>query len=178
MPLAIVITAMSGLVSLAVQQNFRQNANDPQIQLAEDTASALGTGKAAAGLISANSIDISQTLAPFVIVYDANEKPLTPQVTLNGQTPTPPNGVFDSAKESGENRLTWQPAAGVRIAAVVVPIAEDKGYILAGRNLREVEKRESQLNLEVFVAWAAAMILTLLWAIWDGIYLAGLPKTQ
>ena len=33
-PLAVVATAFCGLVYVAVQQELRQNANDPQIQMA------------------------------------------------------------------------------------------------------------------------------------------------
>ncbi len=38
LPLAIVITALSGFIYLVGQQNLRMSANDPQIQLSEDTA--------------------------------------------------------------------------------------------------------------------------------------------
>jgi hypothetical protein len=44
LPLALVVTAMSLLVYLVSQQAFRQAANDPQVQLAEDGARALGQG--------------------------------------------------------------------------------------------------------------------------------------
>jgi hypothetical protein len=41
LPLAAAVTMLSGLVYIAVQQNMRIGANDPQIQLAEDAARAL-----------------------------------------------------------------------------------------------------------------------------------------
>jgi hypothetical protein len=40
LPLAVAITILAGLVYATVQQSLRQGANDPQIQLAEDTAAA------------------------------------------------------------------------------------------------------------------------------------------
>ncbi|MBN9387249.1 MAG: hypothetical protein J0I20_04285 [Chloroflexi bacterium] len=45
--LALVITVsfLSGLVYIIEQQNLRQAANDPQIQMAEDVASSLASGK-------------------------------------------------------------------------------------------------------------------------------------
>ena len=47
----------------------------------------------------------------------------------------------------------------MRIATVVVGYTGTKpGFVLAGRSLREVEKRESQVEMEVEVAW----IITLL----------------
>jgi hypothetical protein len=42
--LAVVTTVLSGLIYLAVQQSYRQSANDPQIQMAEDGAAALENG--------------------------------------------------------------------------------------------------------------------------------------
>jgi len=37
--------------------------------------------------------------------------------------------------------VTWQPNADVRIASVVLPY--NNGFVMAGRNMREVEQRES-----------------------------------
>jgi hypothetical protein len=61
---------------------------------------------------------------------------------LEGNLPTVPKGVLDSAKQNGEDRVSWQPAASVRVAAVIVSYKD--GYVLAGRNMREVEQREIQ----------------------------------
>ena len=44
LPFAVVICAFSGLAYTTVQQSERQAANDPQIQMAEDSAAALDDG--------------------------------------------------------------------------------------------------------------------------------------
>jgi hypothetical protein len=44
LPLAIAITLLCGLVYVAVQQEVRLSANDPQIGMAEDLAAALSHG--------------------------------------------------------------------------------------------------------------------------------------
>ena len=46
LPLGLVTLILCGLVNLAVQQNYRMSANDPQIQAAEDVAAAISQGKA------------------------------------------------------------------------------------------------------------------------------------
>ena len=46
LPLGLVTLILCGLVNLAVQQNYRMSANDPQIQIAEDVADAVSQGKA------------------------------------------------------------------------------------------------------------------------------------
>ena len=38
---AAIITLLSGIIYIVVQQNYRMNANDPQFQMIEDAANAL-----------------------------------------------------------------------------------------------------------------------------------------
>lgn len=156
LPLAVAITFIFGAIYAVVQQNYRQNANDPQIQIAEDIANSLDAGAEALSIIpSSYSIDISRTLSPFAIVYDDNSKAIASSAQLDGKTPEVPAGVFDFVKSHGEERLTWEPKDDVRIAAVVKKYS--KGYVLAGRSLREVEIRERRLELMLGVAWIFTM---------------------
>ena len=151
LPFFFVITVFSLLIYLVAQQNFRTSANDPQIQMAEDTALALNEGQDISKIVSGQKIDIGKSLVPFLIVYDKTGKEIITSAMLEGQVPKIPVGVLFASTVIGENRLTWQPAVGVRIAAVVVPFS--KGYVLAGRSLREVEKREEAVGIYVFAAW-------------------------
>src|SRR3954451_18288424 len=118
LPLAVGITALAALVYGAVQQGYRQPANDPQIQMAEDAAQQLQAGAQPQALIGTESakVEMSRSLAPFLIVYDASGKPMACSAQLFGSTPELPAGVFAYVRQSGEDRLTWQPAEGVRIA--------------------------------------------------------------
>ena len=156
-PLAVLTTCLCGIVYLAVQQDYRQSANDPQIQMAEDTAIKLTRGTFS---FPQQNVDIDQNLSPFMMIFNSNGQVTSSQAYLDGATPTIPQGVFETTKAKGETRFTWQPKTGVRIATVVV--ATPVGYVLAGRNLREVEKRETMLFQEVVLGWITTLIILLI----------------
>lgn len=160
-PIAVVIIALSGIVYLAVQQNIRSSANDPQIQMAEDAAVLLENGKSPESLIPANEVDISKSLAPYIIIFDDSGKGVASQAILDNRIPIPPPGVFEYTKVKNKDIFTWQPKPGVRSAAVIVHFNGAKpGFVLAGRSLREIEKREDNLLKIVAAAGAGALILT------------------
>jgi hypothetical protein len=163
--IAIILALVFGFAYSLSQQVFRQSANDPQIQIAEDAANSLSAGEGPV-FLRANTygtVDIAKSLAPFLITFDSAGKPLASTVVLNGKTPVPPTGVFAYAKAHGENRLTWQPAAGVRIAMVLVYYSGNGGgYILSGRSLTETEKRSSSLEFLTFWAWLLTVIIVII----------------
>ncbi len=160
LPLAVSVTALCLLLYVTVQQSLRQGANDPQIQMAEDAAAALNRGESAKSVVPASQVDIGSSLAPFVAVYAATGKPATSSGLLDGQLPDYPLGALQAAQHTGENRVTWQPSSGVRIASVVVPCKD--GYVVAGRSLREVESRVSQMGTLIGLGWILIMAATLL----------------
>ena len=160
LPFAVVITAFCALAYATVQQALRQGLNDPQIQLAEDTAYALNNGATIDSVISGSKVEMSSSLAPFIDIYDANGKAVAGSGLLAGQLPDYPKGALESAKQTGENRVTWQPNSDLRIASVVVPY--NNGFVVAGRNMREVEQRESQTELLAGVTWILALVATLI----------------
>jgi len=166
LPLAVAVSALCLLIYVAVQQNFRQNANDPQIQMAEDAAARLEAGGQAQAVVGSAKVDIARSLAPFLIVYDDAGQVVASSAQLDGQTPDLPPGVLDAARRAGEDRISWQPQQGVRSATVIERVGGSKpGFVLAGRSLREVEERESQLTSEVFWAWLAAIVASLVTAL-------------
>jgi hypothetical protein len=180
LPVALCATILSGLVYGTVQQDYRQSANDPQIEMAEDAAIQLQEGAHPQAVVGSGNVEMSRSLAPFVIVYDASGHVTASSAQLNGSTPELPPGVFDSVRTGGEDRLTWQPQEGVRVAAVVTQFAGSApGFVLAGRSLREVEQREDRLTLMVGLAWLAALVGTFvawLLALWLGDKLAQRPS--
>src|SRR5580704_15937593 len=95
LPLAVAITLLCALMYAAVQQNYRQSLNDPQIQMAEDAAAAIGNGASIASVIPQTEINIAQSLAPWIAVYDARGNPIASNATLDGALPRLPQGVFD-----------------------------------------------------------------------------------
>jgi hypothetical protein len=156
LPIAAAVTVICGLVYAESQGALREAANDPQIQMAEDTASSLAAGTPAASSISGRTVDIASSLAPFLIVYDTHNAVVASSASLNGVTPNIAAGVLSSARTNGEDRVTWEPAPGVRIAAVVVTYSN--GDVLAGRSLREVEVRESNALAIAAAGWLAAEV--------------------
>jgi len=157
-PVGLAITLICGIIYGAVQQDIRQGANDPQIQIAEDLREDLNSGKKIEELPLRN-IDLNKSLSQFVIVFDEQNHPLYSEASLDGRIPTPPIGIFDFVKVHNQEGFTWQPKDSVRIAAVVVKF--NKGFVLAGRSLREVEKREHYLLLEVAFGWVITILTTL-----------------
>jgi hypothetical protein len=148
LPIAIVTVGICLLVYAAVQQSFRQSANDPEIQMAEDAASALAKGATVETVVPLAEVDVQRSLSPFMIVYDDSGTVLKTSGLLNGQVSPLPDGVLGYTRVAGQDRVTWEPQQGVRMAALVVRYTgQQSGYVLAARSLREVEKREDQLFL-------------------------------
>jgi hypothetical protein len=161
LPLAIATAGLCALVYLTVQQSLRMGANDPQIQLAEDAASNLNAGASVESVVPSTKVEIAESLAPYLIVYDTSGNILASSATLDGTVPAYPAGVLDYARQKGQDRVTWQPEVGVRMATVVVRY--NNGFVMAGRSLTEVEQRESQVEsltgLAMLGIWAATLLV-------------------
>jgi hypothetical protein len=163
-PLVVVFTVVFFGIYLVMQQTFRSAANHPQIELAEKARDALVAGtKQPQDLIAAEpKVDIVTSKTAFLAVYDESGNLLESSGTLGALTPVPPFGVFEAAKQRGENRVTWAPSADTRIALVVVPAAIESGWFVAsGRNLRETESLINTVQLSLFGAWILALIVSL-----------------
>jgi hypothetical protein len=165
LPLAAAITGICLLVYATVQQSFRTGANDPQVQLVEDAISQLAFGtrpESLRAIVASPSVDMEQSLATFVIVYNDLGTVLVGTGMLGGRVPVPPAGVFAFAREHGEERVSWQPTRRARIAAVVRHSTAGSGaFVLAGRSLREVEARELSLRTTCGLAWIVLLTATL-----------------
>lgn len=177
LPVGVGVTAICAIVLVAVQQNYRQSLNDPQVQMAEDAAAAITSGKELDQVVPTNIVDIETSLSPWLAVYTQSGVPLLSSGKLNGEVPQLPSGVFDTDTwhryaEDGlalpipanEDRVTWQPSAGVRQALVIVHYDSPNGigFVVAGRNMREVENREGVLVELMALGWAATIIATFL----------------
>lgn len=158
-PLAFIMTVSAGMVYVAVQQNFRMNADDPQIQLAEDFSDQLSAGRTIASINVGPGIDIAKSLSPFIFIYDESGNILVGSGKIDNQYPTLPDGVLEHAKASGQNRITWEPQSGLRFATVIIPYSgTQSGFVVIGRSLREVEQRTDALGLQVLVAWIIGLV--------------------
>ena len=155
LPLAVLATLLAGLVYGIAQQGLRSGANDPQIQLAEDAARALDAGGDPAVVVGPGSVDVAASLAPFVVVFDATGRVLASGGKLDGADPVPPAGVLAHAAVGAPNIVTWQPRPGVRVATVTARWRD--GTVMAGRSLREVERREDLALQLVAVGWVVTI---------------------
>lgn len=154
----LVLAGLATVLSLALygipQQVLRMGANDPQVQLAGDFAAQLEQGVSPEDAMPSGHVDIAHSLAPFLIAYDQTGKPIASQGTLDGSIPTPPKGVFDFALQNGEDRPTWTPRRGVRLATVVRRVGgAHPGFVLAGRSLDEVQQRIQHVWDMATFAW-------------------------
>jgi hypothetical protein len=157
LPVALVATALVGFTYVAVQQVYRNGADDPQVQMAEDAAARLDAGDAVADVLVGDPVNMSASLAPFLIVYDAHNQVIAGTGVLNGASPVPPIGVLDTARAATRDRVTWQPADGVRIASVSAA-TRDGRVVLAGRSLREAERHVADLGPLALAGWIAALL--------------------
>ena len=158
----IVIVGLWFLIAATMQQVIRQSANDPQVQVAEDAATSLAVGQSVQSVVPANKVDIANSLASYVVVFDANGKPIASSGQLNGQMPTMPSGVFDSVRQNGEDRITWQPQVGVRSAVVVTQFkGQTSGFVLVGRSLRESERLQDNITQLLSVGLIGLLVVIL-----------------
>jgi len=159
LPLAITITALCGLILVTVQQNYRMSANDPQIQLAQDLSGNLANGQNPQAYVPAKKTDLGKSLAAYLMVFDNNGKLLASTVAIDGKDPVVPQGVFKDTKAKGETRFTWQAENGVRSALIVKYYKGiSSGFIAVGRSIKEVEKREDDLQNIVLLGYLTTII--------------------
>jgi hypothetical protein len=164
--LAAVWTLAAAAIVLVQHPVLRQQADEPQVQLAEDAARRLAGGSDALAVVAPGEpVEMEASLAPWLAVYDANGAPLASSGRYRGGAPMLPSGVFDFARSHDDHRLSWQPRPGVRQALVLVPV-RNAGFVVAGRSLRPVEERKRQVLQLMAVVWAMGLAGLLLPAFW------------
>ena len=155
---AAIITIVSGLIYVSVQQSHRSAANDPQLQIGRDISERLKSNQPIDQLMAGDTFEISKSLAVFKVLYDLNGEPIRSNGLLDGKLPNIPKGVLDFTAKNKEDVLTWQPRKGVRMAMVVESVqSQNIGFVAAGRSLEEVEKRVSNLITMLFIGWLACL---------------------
>lgn len=160
-PIGVVVSLLSLMIFGVAQQTIRLSAYNPQTQMAEDAALKIANGMPPSQVISADNIDMAQSLSPFMIVYDDRGTVLASSVVLDGVTPNIPAGVLSAARERTDN-VTWEPKPGVRAAAVIVRyVGGNPGFVLAARSLRETEKLTQRIFFDVIVGWVFTMAASL-----------------
>jgi hypothetical protein len=157
---AAVATLLCLIVYAAVQQCFRQSANDLPCQLAQDAVNAINKGTDPKLLTGTQALDLSSTISPYVLIYDANGNAIGNNITLDGRIPKPPAGALNAARSNGVNSVTWQPRPGVRQATVMM--AAHRGYlVVAGRSLQNTEEHIYRTGILVLFGWAVSLVAML-----------------
>jgi hypothetical protein len=163
--IVVVLTVTFGVIYASVQQCYRTEADDPQIQLDGDIDLKMQQGRSIERYFD-DTIVIPQSVAPFVTLYDIKGNPLRSSGILDGKMPVLPAGIFDFTKSHGRHDVTWQPRQGIRIAMVVESAhTSPVGFIAAGRSLAEVEEREHNLETLIFCGWIICLGVLLLYAL-------------
>ncbi len=158
---AIIILVVGGVGYLGLQQVYRSGADDPQVQIVDDVARAVEGGVDPAQIIPNPSTDVAVSLSPFLASFSAERVLALSSGVMDGSPINIPADIFAAAKATGEHRATWEPKDGVRVALVVRAL-KDGTFIVAGRNLREIENRIAHTSTFVGTGIALALLLTLL----------------
>jgi len=151
-----ILVIIFGTIYGVTQQIQRNDADWPQIQLAEDAALSLNNG-ASPSKLTANRVDMSRSLTPFVIIYDKSGKPVAGNGYISGHLAHAPLGILQTAQGKDFYRITWQPDNNVRIAAVTVQA--DHYYVLSGRNIKQVERNESESFKLAFIGGLLSLVV-------------------
>ncbi|MCX6715205.1 MAG: hypothetical protein NTX72_05340 [Candidatus Uhrbacteria bacterium] len=185
-----IVSCLCLIIAVTVQQSYRQSANDPQIQLAEDMSAAFSNNQFTDETIKSSfesfvpgkmQVDIGSSLLPWIQVYDESGEVLYSSVSISDvqSTPRVPRGILEWVTKHGEDRVTWQPQKDLRQAIVVTKFnGLRNGYIVAGRSLKEIEKREGELDKVIAIGWMVMMILIGSAAAWNFGYFTQFTKQK
>ncbi len=157
--LAGIVTLVSITIYTVAQQVYRNSANDPQIEASEAISDIIKQGAPPEAITGQNSVEIEKSLSLFINIYDKDGKFLAGSGKLGAENATPPKSLFEQTNKKGSSLLTWQPKSGVRVATSIKKLEDDKGYVLVGKNIREVEKRIKQLGAIVAISWALLIVM-------------------
>jgi hypothetical protein len=174
--LCVLFTLWGFSAAITMQQLLRRGADQPQIQMAQNYASAIAAASNPAASpfpggpgsypFPTGHIDLATSLEPFVILYNSDGAPIHSTGYLDDAVPIPPHGVFAYLRTQPIDKFTWQPRPGLRIAAVAQRIdGPTPGFILVGRSLTLVQQQEDRLRVGTFITWFCLMALLIAGAV-------------
>lgn len=152
-------TLIIGASYAMVQQSTRLSADDLPLTTSQVAKQELQSGSNAADIVPTLKTDLKYDTSVFMIVTDSTKHVLASSAVLNSQTPLPPNGVFSFTAQHGTDHFTWEPQAGVRLAARVVKYgtSPDDGFIITGQSLRPFEDRIQIYTWLALAGWLAVL---------------------
>ncbi len=154
------VTFFSLLIFGTGQYILRSGADDPQVQIANDTVAGLNAGYPVDAISPGPGKTIDKGTTAFVLVYDQDGNPIAGSALYKDKIPQIPKGVFAHAMKSGDHRVTWQPAKELRFASVIIPYKSPtvEGFVVSARSLKETESRIAKLGSFVFTSWILMML--------------------
>ena len=161
----IVATILFGTIYVVAQQLDRLGANEAPLRLASQVAAELREGQTST-VDAQPHVDLSRSLAPFVVVEDAQGRATDGSGFLKGSLVSLPTGVLGSAAKSGQDNVTWQPAPGLRFATVTLRVGDQ--FVSAGQSLKPSEDRDGTVRLLVGFGWLVSMLVFA--AVWFALY--------
>jgi hypothetical protein len=153
---AVVTTILFGTIYVVAQQLERQSANDAPLRLASQVADEIREGQSAT-LNAQPHVDLSRSLAVFVVVEDAQGSASAGSGFLKGALVSLPTGVLASAAQSGQDDVTWQPRTGLRFATVTLRVGDQ--FVSAGQSLAPSDARDGTVQLLVGSGWLVALLV-------------------
>ncbi len=160
--LVLLVTVIFGAIFSTGQQVLRGDSDYPQVEVVQQVEGIIKQGVPLDVIVnSEEAIDLEDSMSLFVMIFDKDKNLVGSSAKIGEQSPTPPAGSFDEAKSNGENRFTWQPQDGVRVAAVLKPVG-DQAFVLAGKSLVETDKRIKTLTICTLIGWAVSILFALL----------------
>ena len=158
--LAAIFTLLGGTAALVISQMMRRGADQPQIDMVAWYAGEISAGQAPDKVIPPGYVDLESSLQPVIIFYDDQGRAGRGTGYLGQKLPALPSGVFDHVRQSGYEKLTWQPQRGVRLASVIKRVSgPHSGFVLAARSLRVVEEQKVVLWRMALGVWMLVMLL-------------------
>lgn len=152
----IVTTILFGTIYVIAQQLDRNSANDTPWRLASQVASEIRGGQTTT-LDAQPHVDLSRSLAPFVVVENAQGSATAGSGFLNGSLVSMPTGVLSNAAKTGQDNVSWQPQRDLRFATVTLKVGDQ--FVTAGQSLQPTEDRDAILEVLVGFAWLISMLV-------------------
>jgi hypothetical protein len=155
----IILIVFTGMTYGVMQQIERQGANDGPLRLASEVSSELARGGTTT-IDGLPRVDLSNSLAPFVVVFGVDGKPSSGNGYLHGALASPPSGVISTARKAGQGSVTWQPSTGLRFATV--SIRSGNRVVMAGQSLAPSEHRTESIGTIIALGGLGAVLILVL----------------
>ncbi len=152
----VILIAFVGLVYGVAQQIERQGADDAPLRLASQVADEVTAGSSST-VDALPRVDLSKSLAPFVVVFGADGTPIAGNGYDHGTLASPPAGVIADARAHGEDQVSWQTASGLRFATVSLKAGDQ--VVMAAQSLAPSETRTGQLGRLILLGGAASLVV-------------------